>query len=109
MKLNIVIAEVLAVRRQLVALERGQHLAQLQEEPFARRVVVGVHVELGIKFVSYLFHLTSYLFGQQRGGGDGNGLVTGGEHRPAVGAAFGDEERVARAQAVEHGQVVDAT
>ena len=38
-------AEVLAAGRQLVMHQGGQHLAQLQEEPFARRVAVGVHVE----------------------------------------------------------------
>ena len=41
----VVVAEVLAAGRQLVMHQGGQHLAQLQEEPFARRVAVGVHVE----------------------------------------------------------------
>ena len=41
----VVVAEVLAAGRQLVVHQGGQHLAQLQEEPFARRVAVGVHVE----------------------------------------------------------------
>ena len=40
----VVVAEVLAAGRQLVMHQGGQHLAQLQEEPFARRVAVGIHV-----------------------------------------------------------------
>jgi len=34
--------------------------------------------------------------------------MTGREHGPAVGAAFGDEERLARTKQVQHGQIVDA-
>ena len=41
----IVVAEVLAAGRQLVMYERGQRLFQLQEEPFAGLVAVGIHVE----------------------------------------------------------------
>ena len=42
---QIVLAEVLAARRQLMAAERGQHLLELQEEALAGGVAVGVHVE----------------------------------------------------------------
>lgn len=37
------LAEVFAVGWQLMMYQRGEHLAELQEEPLARRVVVGVH------------------------------------------------------------------
>ena len=57
--------------------EAGQHLLQLEEEPFARLVTIGVHVELNGKLTSYLFHLTSYIISEQSGRGDGDGLMTG--------------------------------
>ena len=41
----VVVAEVLAVGWQLVVDERGQHLLQLQEEPFAGGIAVGKHVK----------------------------------------------------------------
>ena len=41
---HVVLAEVLAARWQLVVLEVGQQLAQLQEEALAGLVAVGVHV-----------------------------------------------------------------
>ena len=40
----IILAEVLAAGRQLVAHEGWQHLLQLQEEPLAWLVGIGVHV-----------------------------------------------------------------
>ena len=40
---EIVVREVLAARGQLVVHELGQHLLQLHEEPFARRIAVRVH------------------------------------------------------------------
>ena len=45
---------------------------------------------------------------KQGGGGDGDGFVAGGEHGPAVGAAFGDVERLALLEPIQHRQVVDA-
>ena len=42
---EVVVAEILAVGRQLVVDNRGQHLLQLQEETLARGVAVGEHVE----------------------------------------------------------------
>ena len=44
---QVVVAEILAVGWQLVVLQRGQDLLQLQEEALARRIAVGVHVERG--------------------------------------------------------------
>ena len=41
---EIVLAEVLAVGRQLVVNERGQHFFQLQEEALAGGIAIGVHV-----------------------------------------------------------------
>ena len=41
---EVVVAEVLAVGWQLVVLERGQNLLQLQEEALAGCVAVGEHV-----------------------------------------------------------------
>ena len=40
-----ILVEVLAPWGQLVVLQTGQHVAQLQEEALAGRVLVGVHVE----------------------------------------------------------------
>ena len=37
---EVIVAEILAARRQLVVLELGQHLLQLHEEPLARRIAV---------------------------------------------------------------------
>ena len=108
LQFQIVVAEVLAVGRQLMVDQRGQYLLQLEEEPFARLIVVRPHVELNGESTSYLFHLTSYIIGEERGGGDGDGLVASREHSPAVGRAFGDPKRVAGLQAVQYGQVVDA-
>ena len=44
---NIILGKVFAVHRQLVMLHPRQHLPQLHEEPFARSVTVGKHVEGG--------------------------------------------------------------
>ena len=41
---EVVVAEVLAVGWQLVVLERGQHLLQLQEESLAGLIAIGKHV-----------------------------------------------------------------
>ena len=131
---EIVVREVLAARRQLVVHELGQHLLQLHEEPFARRIAVGVHVKRnplqtsprggflilplggvgggflggageGLVQRAEQLHVVAL---QQRGRGDGDGLVTSRDHRPAVGAALRDPELVARLQEVQHGQVVDS-
>ena len=42
---NVILPKVLAPQRQLMMHERGQHLLQLEEEPLARLVAVGIHVE----------------------------------------------------------------
>ena len=39
------LAEIFTVGRQLVVLERGQHLLQLQEESLAGLIAIGKHVE----------------------------------------------------------------
>ena len=46
---EVVVAEVLAVGWQLVVLERGQDLLQLQEEALAGGVAVGEHVKRNSK------------------------------------------------------------
>ena len=43
--LQIVFAVILATQGQLVVLQIGQHLLQLEEEAFARLVAVGKHVK----------------------------------------------------------------
>ena len=43
---QIVLAEVLAVGRQLVVHKMGQDLLELEEEAFAWDIAVGVHVKL---------------------------------------------------------------
>ena len=40
---EVIVAEVLAARGQLVVDEGGEHLFQLQEEPFSWLVAVGIH------------------------------------------------------------------
>jgi hypothetical protein len=62
-----IITKVLASGRQLVVLQRGQDLLQLEEQPFARSVAIGIHVELNGKLTSYFFHLTSYIIREQGG------------------------------------------
>ena len=119
-----------------MVLERGQHLLELHEEPFAGLVAVRIHVEgenplqtsprggfqtlpLGGVGGGYFggagggsgkraeqFDVSAL---QQRGRGDGNRLVTSREHRPTVGTALGDPELVARLQKVQNRQVVDGT
>ena len=42
---EVVFAEVLAVWWELMMHQRGQHLAQLEEQAFAWRIAVGKHVE----------------------------------------------------------------
>ena len=87
---QVVVAEVLAVGRQLVVHQRGQHLLQLQEESLAGCVAVGEHVEgvtgtvpavsSGADYrgtVPQMLKQLHVLFGQQRSRGDGDGLVTG--------------------------------
>ena len=89
-----------------MAHQRGQHLFQLQEQPFAGRIVVRKHMERS-PITSYISHLTSYILRQQCCRRDGDGLMACREHGPTVAATFGDEERFARLQEVQHGQVVD--
>ena len=45
--LQIVLAEILAPNGQLVVLQMGQDLLQLEEEAFAWFVTVGIHVKMG--------------------------------------------------------------
>ena len=70
-----VLPEVLAARWQLVVHQRGQHLTQLQEQSLAGRVVVGKHAEFGSKFQAQSFKQLCVLAFEQRGRGDGDGLV----------------------------------
>ena len=108
---GIVFAEVLHPRRQLVVDQRGQHLLELQEEPLARLVAVGVHVECEVLRGVGPCELCQHpgVGGREQGGAwYGYCLVSCREHSPAVGAAFGNEELVAGAQQPQHGQVVDA-
>ena len=42
---NIILAEVLATEWELVVLEVGKNLLELEEETLARLVAVGIHVE----------------------------------------------------------------
>ena len=58
--------------------------------------------------LTWLLLLPSYIIGEQCSRGDGDGLVTGGEHGPAVGTALGDVEVLARTEQIQHGQIVDA-
>ena len=51
-----------------------------------------------------LFHVRTF---EEGGRGDGDGLVAGGEHGPAVGAAFGNVEWLAWAKHIQYRQVVN--
>ena len=86
----------------------GQHLPQLHEEAFARSIAVGKHVERDRFLPAKRAQRLPVLVREQRGRRDGDGLASRREHRPAVAAALGDEKLVARLQAVDYGQVVDA-
>lgn len=44
-QVKIILAEILAALRQLMMHQRWQYLLQLEEETFARGVVVGKHFE----------------------------------------------------------------
>ena len=88
--------------------QTGQNLLQLEEQAFAGLVAVGVHVECQRQRGRQFSQLFLILGREQRGRGDGDGLMTGGEHGPAVGAAFGNVELVAWAQQIQNGQIVDA-
>ena len=91
-----------------MALQTGQYAAQLQEEPLARDIAVGVHVQAyGVPLVQ-LGQYAGVAVAEQGGAWYGYCLVSCREHSPAVGAAFGNEELVAGAQQPQHGQVVDA-
>ena len=89
--------------------QRGQHLLQLQEQPFARGVAIGIHVKLNGKLTSYLFHLTSYIICEQRCRGDGDSLMTSRQQTPTIATALSYEELVARLQQIQNRQIVDAT
>ena len=89
------LGEVLAAGWQLVVLERGQNLLELEEETLAGGVAVGVHVEANrtkgtvpavssgadyrgtVPKVFQVLEQLAVLSGEQRGGGDGDGLVAG--------------------------------
>ena len=122
LKFNVILAEVLAIGRQLLVDQRRQHLLQLKEESFAWGVAVGEHVELngpgtvpavssGADYrgpVPNVLEQLDVLMREQRGRGDGDGLMTSREHSPAVGAAFGNKELFTWLQQVQYWQVVDA-
>ena len=89
--------------------EGGHHLLQLQEQALAGLVAVGVHVESRRSRGRKRGQLLLVLLREQGDRGYGDGFVACREHGPAVGAAFCYVERLAGAEQVEHGQVVDAT
>jgi len=100
--------EILASRRQLMVLQRRQQLLQLQEQPFARFVAVGKHVEWGGQAGGERREHLHVLWLQQRGRRYGYRLTTCREHRPAVAAPLGDVERFLWPKHLQHRQVVDA-
>ena len=90
-----------------MVLQAGEHLTELHEEPLARCVLVGEHVEGGAPLACQGLQHILVGTAQQRGRGYGHRLVPCREHRPAVACTLGDEERLAGAQHGQHGQVVD--
>ena len=89
-------------------LQVGQDFLQLEEESFAWGIAVGIHSPFNGQLTTD--NRQQFLvFGFEEGcGGDGEGFVAGGEHGPAVGAAFGDVEVFALFEQVQDGEVVDA-
>ena len=88
-------------------LQAGEHLTELHEEPLARCVLVGEHVEGGAPLACQGLQHILVGTAQERGRGYGHRLVPCREHRPAVACPLGDVERFAGAQHGQHGQVVD--
>ena len=84
----------------------GQPTLQLKEEPLTRLVVVGKHVQSGVRrqMSGDGGHV---LVLHQRGRRNGYRLAPRREHSPAVGAALGDVEVVVGAEPSKDGQVVD--
>jgi hypothetical protein len=104
---NVVFREVLAPCWQLVMLYGGQQVLQLSEERFAGEVLVGVHSERGGFVLSKRLKHLGIPGLEERGARYGNGLVSGREHGPTVGASLGDVERFALAEHLQDRQVVD--
>ena len=78
-----------------MVLEGGEGVFELEVELEARGVVVGEHVEADVERGEDGFDGVEVGGSEESGGGDGDGFVAGGEHGPAVGRAFGEEEVVA--------------
>ena len=104
---KVVVAEVFAVRWQLVVYQIWQDFLQLKEESFAGLIVIGPHLKANREFISESLKKFQIFFIQQRCRRDGYCLMSCREHGPAVGATFGDIEFIARLQQVQDGQVVD--
>ena len=102
------VGEVLAAGGQRVAFQAGEFLAELEVEAFARGVGVGIDVEGGGEACVEAQEELQVVPPEECGGGYGYGFAAGGEHRPAVGTAFGDVERFAGAEPLEHGEIVDS-
>ena len=81
--------------------ERGQYLLQLQEKPFARFVAVGIHVKFSGERSVERGEKIDVVLREERGRGDGDGLMPCREHGPAVGTTFGNVERLTRMQQIQ--------
>lgn len=70
-----VVAEILAAQWQLMVLQRGQNLLELEEELLAWRILVGIHVPLELQLFADAGEPLLVGRLEQRGRGDGDGLV----------------------------------
>ena len=103
-----VIAEILAARWQLVVNQLGEHLPELHEEAFARHILIGKHVEFHLIMPSDIRQQLLILGFEERGRRDGNRLMSGRKHRPAVATSLRNEQPLARLQSLHNRQIIDA-
>ena len=68
----------------------GGKEGELQIEFLTRDVLIRIDVQAGLQFTQTLEDLEGLALMKGGGTGNGNGLVTGREEAPAVGAAFGN-------------------
>ena len=84
----------------------SEHVVQLLEQPFARLVAVGKHVEWSRQSFRQVLQQPFVVVGEQRGRGNGNSLMSSRQHSQAIGHPLRDEERFPLLKQPQHRQVV---
>ena len=87
--------------------QRGQNLLELQEEAFARCILIRKHVEFHLILTLDISQQLLILGFEKRGRRNGYRLMSGRKHRPAVAASLRNKQPLARFQSPYHRQVVD--